>query len=145
MINVGIKSERNGKLVEISKRGQLVTAPLDFSTFYQGSTASNNVAVNVVGPKAGSQFIITDIILAGDRSIGANGAVVDIFENSVGPTDGTITKQIYQDEIAKQTRAVLTGLNLIVSAGRWVNVKSDDVIVRCNIAGYYAIEIDGRE
>jgi hypothetical protein len=32
---------------------------------------------------------------------------------------------------------VATGLNIEVTEGRWVNIVSDDVIVRCNIGGYY--------
>jgi ABC-type molybdate transport system permease subunit len=121
----------------VTKRGQQVVAPLEYSEFYTATTVSNNVAVNVIKPRTGKNFAITDIILSGDRSIGANGAVTQVYENTTGPTDTTITKLIYADEIAKQTRAVLTGLNIIVTVGSWVNVVSDDVQVRANIAGYY--------
>jgi hypothetical protein len=121
----------------VTKRGQLVTSPLAYSEFYTAVTVSNDVPVNVIAPKTGKNFAITDIILSGDRSIAANGAVVQVYENSTGPTGTAITKLIYTDEISKQTRAVLTGLNIIVTAGRWVNVVSDDVQVRANIAGYY--------
>jgi hypothetical protein len=135
MISVSFKFGNNkGK---ITNRGQIVTGDLDFSKFYLGSAVSNNVAVNVVPPKSNMCFVITGIILSGDRSVGANGAVVDVFENTIGPTDGTISNQIIQEEIAKQTRMTATGLNIEVTKGSWVNVKSDDVIVRCNIAGYY--------
>jgi hypothetical protein len=137
MINVRIKGGKNNNSPEITERGQLITGPLDFSKFYFGTTASNNVAVNVVEPKTRMCFIITAIILSADRSVGANGAVTDVFENTTGPTNGTVTKQIIQEEIAKQTRMTATGLNIIVTEGAWVNVKSDDVVVRCNIAGYY--------
>jgi hypothetical protein len=136
-IRTKLIGDDNSEPVKVTKRGQVVTGPLDFSTFYLGATATNDVAVNVVGPKTNKCFIITDIILSADRSVGANGAVTDVFENTVGPTDGTVSKQIIQEEIAKQTRMTATGLNIAVSEGAWVNVKSDDVIVRCNIAGYY--------
>ena len=135
MIYIALKSGDN--VAEITKRGQVVVAPLDFSTFYSAQTAANNVPVNVTIPNTRKSFIMTDIVLAGDRSIGASGAVTKIYENSVGPTDTAITKLIYEDEIAKQTRAILTGLNIIVTEGVWINVVSDDVIVRCNIGGYF--------
>jgi len=137
MIKVVIASEENGKTARITNSGELADAPLFTSKFYLGSTASNNVAVNVIPPVEGMCFIITAIILSGDRSVGASGAVTDLYENSIGPTSATVETQIIQEEIAKQTRMTATGLHIKVSQGVWVNVKSDDVIVRANIAGYY--------
>lgn len=137
MIRVGLVDPKTGSSAQISNLGQVTVGDSSFSEFHTNSTASNNVAVNVVLPRTGHVFIITAIVLSADRSVGANGAVTDVFENNVGPTDGTITKQILQEEIAKQTRSALTGLNIRVTAARWVNIKSDDVIVRANIAGYY--------
>ena len=138
---MGIKSRlfggKHGRDVEITERGELVTGALGYDEFHLGTTIANNVAVNVVLPKTGKNFIITAIILSGDRSVAAAGAVTDVFENQVGPTSAVITKEILQEEIAKQTRMTATGLHIIVSEGAWVNVKSDDVIVRCNIAGHY--------
>lgn len=121
---------------KVTSRGELVTGPIDFSLFYTATTLVNDTAVNVVPPVTGKKFIITIMVLSGDRSIGANGAVTDIFEAD-SATSGTIVRQLYQDEIAKQTRAVLPVTYVQVGAGRWINVKSDDVQVRCNIAGYY--------
>ncbi len=96
MIDVRIRGQVNR--VKVTKQGQLVTGDLDFSTFYLGATAVNNTAVNVVAPKMGKKFIITAIILSGDRSIGANGAITDVFENDTGPTDGTIDKPFLNAE-----------------------------------------------
>lgn len=132
-----IVNRRNGITALVTTRGQLVTGPLDFSQFYTATTVADNVPVNLVRPRAGNNFVITAIVLSGNRDIAANGAIVDLYESAVGPTSSTISLRIYQDEIAKQTRAILTGLNIIVSVGRWVNVKSDDVQVRANISGYY--------
>ena len=140
-IKVVLISEENGRSAKITDRGGVGSAELKPSKFRLGATASNNVAVNVVPPVAFKMFVITAIILSGDRSIGASGAVTDIFETSIGPTDGTIETQILQEEIAKQTRMTISGLELHVPPGVWINVKSDDVIVRANIAGYY-LDVD---
>jgi hypothetical protein len=136
-LKVNLWGGHNKASPNITDRGQLVTGALDFEKFYLGATAVNDTAVNVVEPKTGKCFVITAIIISADRSVAVNGAVTDVFENTIGPTDGTVSKQIIQEEIAKQTRMTATGLNIIVTQGAWVNVKSDDVIVRCNIAGYY--------
>jgi hypothetical protein len=121
---------------QVTSRGQLVTSPLEFSTFYTASTATNNVAVNVITPLTGKQFVITAIILSADRSVGANGAVTDLFEASADDSE-TIDKAVITEELAKQTRMVATNLNILVTKGKWVNLKSDDVIVRANVSGYY--------
>ena len=141
MLKVQLWGGKKNNSPNITGRGQLVTSALSFEQFYLGSTTVDNTAVNVVPPLTNKCFVITAIILSADRSVAVNGAVTDVFENSVGPTDGTVTRQILQEEIAKQTRMVATGLNIITQPGRWINVKSDDVIVRCNIAGYYVDDI----
>jgi hypothetical protein len=136
-VDASIKCGISGTRALVNKNNQLVTGDIEFSKFYTAQNASDNVAVNVVAPKAGKNFVITAIILSGDRAIAANGAVTDIFENDTGPTDGTVNKQVITEEIAKQTRMVATGLNIKVTEGRWINMKADDTVVRVNIAGYY--------
>ena len=137
MITVKLKGGRTGNQVEVTEVGELATGDLHFSKFYLGICVANDTAVNVVPPLAGKKFIIKSMILSADRSVGASGAVTDVFESTTGPTDGTIDVQIIQEEMAKQTRMNTTPLNIVVTEGSWVNVKADDVIVRCNISGYY--------
>lgn len=126
-----------GTPLGITKRGQAITAPLSYSDFYPVTLSVANTPVNVIGPRAGEKFVITSIIISGNRTIGANGAVVTIFENSLGPTDGTIERIIYQDEVAKQTRAIVTDVNVKTNSARWINAVADDISVRVNLAGYY--------
>lgn len=141
MIEVGITNQNN--TVGVTKNGELIVGPREPSNFYSNTTTVANTPVNVVAPKTGYIFVITAIIISGDRSIGANGAVVDVYESDISGTDSTIETEIYQDEIAKQTRAVVTPLYITTKVGRWINLKSDDVQVRANIAGFYVR--DGRE
>ena len=135
--SVGIEDAVYKYKARVTNRGQLVTAPLAYSRFYAARTVVANTPVNVIEPVTGKDFLITAIILAGERTVSVNGAVVTLFENEIGPTDTTQTSVIYSDDVARQTRAILTNLNIIVHSGRWVNVTSDSVNVRANIAGYY--------
>ena len=135
MIEVEIGKQNN--TVEVTGRGELVVGPRFPSKFYTNTTTVANTPVNVITPKTNKIFIITAIILAGDRSIGANGAVVNVYESRVSGTDTTIETEIYQDEIAKQTRTILTNLYIETSVGRYINIKSSDVQVRANISGFY--------
>jgi len=136
MIHVGIKDGFTGDSALVTSRCQLVTAPLDYSKFYLANASVINTAFNLVVPKSGYRFVITDIVLSSDRGVGNDGAIVDLYE-ATGPDITTISTSIYQDEIAKQRSKILTGLNIIVSVGVWVNVKTDDNGVRANVAGYY--------
>ena len=136
-VNARLVAGSKDRSPEVTDDDVLVVGNKSPSTFYLGATATNNTPVNVVLPKSNKKFIITEIILNGDRSIGANGAITDVYANSVGPIDGTVTEQIIQAEIIKQGDLILTGLHILVKEARWINVKSDDVIVRCNVGGYY--------
>lgn len=135
MIEVEIGKQNNS--AEVTNRGELVVGPRFPSKFHTNTTTVANTPVNVIAPVTNKIFIITAIVLAGDRTIGANGAVVDVYESRISGTDTTIETQIYQDEIAKQTRTVLTNLYIETSVGRYINVQSSDVQVRANIAGFY--------
>lgn len=121
----------------VTELGEVAVSPLFFSKFYNGATAANDVPVNIVPPKHGMIFIIKAIILSGDRSIGASGAVTALYENNTSGVDTVQESVIITEEIGKQTRMVVSGVNIAVTQGKWVNLVSDDVIVRCNIEGYY--------
>lgn len=135
MIEVEISAQNN--TVQVSDRSELIVGPRKPSNFYSATTTVNNTPVNVVPPRSGQIFIITAIVLSGDRNIAANGAVVDLYESDISGTDSIIETEIYQDEIARQTRAILTGVYIATSPGRWINVKSDDVQIRANVSGFY--------
>ena len=137
MIGVKLKDSDSGDMARVTSRGQVVVSPLSYSQFYFAATASNDVPVNIVTPLTKRSFVIDAIVLSADRSISASGVIIDIYENSIGPTDTTITKQILQQEMIKQSTLTIPDLNLLITEGRWINIKSDDVIVRCNISGYY--------
>ena len=136
MINVQLEGIA-GRIAKVSQFGQLAVGPLSDSQFYLGTATVANTAVNVVPPLASKQFVITALIISANRDVGANGAIVDVFESTISSTSAVISREIIQEELAKQTRLVLTNIQIIVSPGVWVNVKTDDNIVRCNIAGYY--------
>ena len=120
----------------VTHRNQLVVAPLDFSTAYAVTASVINTAFNFVGPQSGKQFIITDILLYANKGVGANDAAVDLYE-ATGDAETTVSKSILSIEMLKQTSRDISGLNLIVTAGRWVNIKTDDNTIFATIMGYY--------
>jgi hypothetical protein len=137
MIGVRLFGGKGGNSPEITGRGELVTGDLEFSEVYAAETATDNVAVNLVTPKTGKCFVITAITMSTDRNVAAAGAVLQIFENSIGPTDNTITKLIIKQDIPRQGQLVLPGIKLISGEGRWINLVADDTTAFANVLGYY--------
>lgn len=126
----------NGITAGVSSRGQLVTGPLDFSTAYAVTASVDDTAYNFVPPKSGKRFVITDILLYANKGVGVADATVAVYEAD-SATSTAVTKSILAIEMLKQTARDITGLNLIVSEGKWVNIKTDDNTVFATMMGYY--------
>ena len=126
-----------GTCAGVTRYNQLITGAASYSKFYNVKAEVDDTGYNLVGPINGEQFVITSIVLYANKNVGAGDATVVLYENSVGPTDTTETSVIITQEMLKQTTVVIPDLNLIVEEGRWVNIKTDDDDVFCNLAGYY--------
>ena len=63
----------------VSPRGQLIVAPLGFSLPFNVKAELVNTGYNLVPVSSGKRFIITDIILTANKSVGASDATVDLY------------------------------------------------------------------
>lgn len=90
---------------------------------------------NFFSPVAGSQYIITDIILATNKDIGANGALVEIYEGTTEDTT-TVSRAILTTQLLKNDSLALTGLHWKVNDAMYINAKTDDDTVYLTIAAY---------
>lgn len=129
--------EYNGKLVRVTSRGQLVTAPLDFSEAYNATADEINTAYNLVTPKVGKIFIITGILIYANKNVGVADATVVLYE-ATSSTTTTVTNTIFTSEIPKYGRVIVPSLNLSTAEGRWINIKTDDDDIFATVLGYYA-------
>ena len=125
-----------GNKAKVTSQGQLVVAPLDFSSAYAVTASVINTAYNFVGPIAAKQFVITDLLLYADKNVGAGDASIQVYEAS-SSTSTTEDKTIINIEMLKQTSRDINGMNLIVSKGKWVNIKTNDNNVYATLMGYY--------
>jgi hypothetical protein len=126
-----------GNRVKVSSRGQLVTAPLDYSTLHSVTLAVAGTVYNLALPVSGKQFVITDLILYADKNVGTNDASIEIFGAGDGPTGVNALGSLIELELPKKNSLVLTGLNIVIGKGLWLNATTNDNIVYINIAGYY--------
>jgi hypothetical protein len=136
-LSIEIEDGRGGtrNKAAVTTRGQLIVAPIDFSTPILNEMTVNGQAYNFVGPTRNRQFIITDIIVGGDRNVGTGGSEVEIYEATA--VDSTVVSNgLFKFTIGKNVTLPITGLNVITNPGTWINAKMDDNNVTLTIIGY---------
>jgi hypothetical protein len=134
----------SGSIGHVTHRGELVTNRADYSVPYTAEATVINTGYNYsslsgscICPLAGKQFVITEILISADRNVGGtSGALINIYEAD-SDTSTVPTKNIVKDiEIVKNERLFMN-LNMIITQGKWVNIKTDDNNIRSTIWGYY--------
>ena len=139
MIPSVIVDPYSGVKARVSEFGQLAVAPLAYSKPSFKKLTVVNTAYSFIAPEEGHQIVITDIILTANKAVGTNDATIDIYE-AESPTTTVITTAIIELEMIKQSNLVLTGLNLLIPQGLWVNAKTDDNDVFVTLM-YYRVPI----
>lgn len=134
-----IQDNSTGNRATVTRFGQLVTAPVDYSIPISKTLDVVNTAYNFVEPVVDKSIVITDIILTANKNVGATDATVTLYEAEEVDTT-TSTKDILNLEMIKQSNLVLTGLNMIVSEGKFVNAKTDDDDIFVTIM-YYRVPV----
>ena len=121
---------------KVTTRGQLVVAPLEFSEPYFNAMTVDDQVYNFTTPKTGHQFVITDVIAAGDKNVTAStGVEIAIYESATA--SGVSSKDLITLDINRLGGANLIGLNLITTTGTYINATMDDNNVNLTILGYY--------
>ena len=121
---------------KVTTRGQLVVAPLEFSIASSAVMTLTGTAYSLAIPATGKQGVITDIIISGNKDLGVNGSLVEIYlADSI--TSTTSAGEVLTTQIAKNGSLSLTNLNWIYTAGKWLNAKCDSSTVYVTAAGYY--------
>jgi hypothetical protein len=126
----------------VNGAGVVAVGPLDYSKSYNATAAVANTAYNLIEPKAGQIFVVTAILLYANKNVGVNDATVELYEADAIDTT-TVFRSVLQTEMPQKTTRDLTGLNLQISAGKWLNVKTDDDDIFCTVLGYYSPLIAG--
>ena len=132
-----IKDSFSGNAARVTKFGQLVVAPLQYSTPISDTLDVIDTAFNFVSPAQDQSIIITDIIISASRTVGVNGADVVVYQSDA-PDSIIVDKEIVELDMVKQSSISLIGLNLIVPEGKYVNAKTDDADVLVTLMFYRA-------
>ncbi len=135
-IKTAIVDPTCGNIAMVTRQGQVITAPIAYSGAYNAEANLDDTAFNLVVPIAGKRFVLTDILLYANKGVGVNDATVQLYE-ATAPDTTTVYRAILTFEMVKQTARDFTGLNLICSEGRWINIKTDDNTIFATVTGYY--------
>lgn len=122
--------------VKITPRGELVTGRSSHSKPYAAQRTTAGVS-NLVKHNTGKLFVITYVIVSSDKT--NVDTQISLYETLTEDGDLSTSEQIIlAGGLSKNDRVVLGGLDLVTSAGSYINVETDtaatiDVI----IMGYY--------
>ena len=133
MADILINDPSTGSQAKVTGRGQLVTAPLEFSNPISNCLTCACTAVNFFAATSGKILVVTEIVV----SSGAGGTqTIEIYE-ATSSTETTVAKQIFSLDLAARTVVPLTGLNWALTQGVWLNAKSSGTTSMVTIAGYF--------
>lgn len=133
---VNIKDSDSGFVAKVTKFGELVVAPLQYSTPVSDELDVIDTAFNFIVPQQDHSIIITDIIVDADKSVSnTTPADIEIYEATTADTT-TIDSGIISPRLLRGGNRTLTGLNLIVPEGQFVNAKTNDDVVLVTIMFY---------
>lgn len=133
---IGIKDSKTGQAARVTRFGQLVIAPLDYSTPIDRNLNVADQAFNFLAPESGRSIVITDIIVSADKAVSpTDPAEVEIYQaDSVDSL--TASPSIVSPRLNRGEDLALTGLNWLVPEGKWVNAKTNDNNILITIASY---------
>ncbi len=136
MIKVGLVDATGATFgLRVTSNGELIVRP-NFSDSYKVALTSDGVAVNVVPPIEGKNFIITAISVTSDKNVGVNGATIELYE-ATAPTSTVQTKPVFEFNVLKSTTTATTPILLKVTAGVYLNAETDDNNASITVLGYY--------
>jgi hypothetical protein len=127
-----------GVVAEVTRRGQLITAPIQYSSPFIASLIAVDTAYNLVFPETGKDFVITDLLITGTKSIdNVIDATVIIYEADSEDTLDVLNT-LFHLSVPRSGIIPMTGLNVITENNtKYINIKTSDATVNCTLMGYY--------
>jgi len=128
---------QGGRTPLVSDYGELVVAPISYSSASVQLLDTNDTGVMFIPPISGKRIVITSMVFGTDKDVsGTIGSAIEIYESSTGSGE-TVATSIFQVDLIKQTTLPLVGVNIITSEGTWVMGKASDDDVKVSIYYYY--------
>jgi hypothetical protein len=126
----------------VTKRGELIVAPLKYSKPYGASLIATGTPFEVVPGVNNQKFVTTGFFVTALKTVSpTTEAAITIYEAS--PLDlTTSTKQIVEIALIRGASFVATGANIITEVGQAIAATTDDATVNIALSGYYVSNED---
>jgi len=131
-----IQDSKSDNSARVTRFGQLVVSPLDYSRPFERELLVVDTAVNFLTPEQDKFIVITDIIVSTDKNVSnVDPADIEIYE--ADEADSLVANpSIVNPQMIRASNFIAIGLNWIIPIGKWVNAKTNDVGVKITIASY---------
>ena len=133
---VELVDPESGGRSRITEFGQLVVAPISYSSAVEHDMDVINTAFNFAEPVHGKSIVITDIIASANNSV-SNTTPADIVVYQADSATSLVSLSgIVRPQLVRANNFILTGLNLIVPPGVWINATTTDDDILLTIMFY---------
>lgn len=128
----------DGTPVVVTGNGSLVVGSISPNTSKHWAMTATNAAYIYATPIPGKKMILQNVLMYGNKGIGAGDAAVIIYTSAnpagVSPTNGDIVLEM---ELPKYSARDILGLNVELPEGVYLLAKTDDATVFLTMMGYY--------
>ena len=125
----------SGLPADVLPGGRLVISAIAFSEAQFQEMNVVDTAFNFYSPKVGKRLVITGFIVETNKDIGPDGASVVFYEADSADTL-TVDKTVLQFAMTKNTNRDPLPLHLVITAGKFLNGKTNDATVLATVLGY---------
>lgn len=143
MVDVRIADLTHGVSAHVSENGELITRAFDYCEGSIQSITGTTAAFNFFEPKVGDQLILCGGIASANRSVDANGTVLEIYEADASDST-TQDKLLYSLDLARQQAVNLPPTPLKITVGKYINGDRSSTAgaVTVTLFGFYVPSID---
>jgi hypothetical protein len=128
---------QTGYKAKVTEFGQLVVAPIAYSSPITAEMSLINTPYLLVSPVQDKSIVFTTLILTANRDVGVNDATVSIYTTATAEGILPANPEVAL-EMIKSSTLPLTGLNLLIPQGRFVFAQTNDNTVFITL-GYYRV------
>ncbi len=138
---VRIKYGSTGTEAKVTPLGQLVVAALAYDDTAFKELAEPDTAYNFYKSRSGRQFVITGIRAKADRQVSTTVDADVVIYEATSESTTVVDKVLHQEALVRGESITLLPMNVLVTAGKYVNAKTTDDDIHMTIMGYYVPEL----
>lgn len=129
----------NGNKARVTEFGQLIVAPIAYSTPVTVEMSLIDTPYLFVCPVEGKSIVITSVVLTANKSVGVNDATINIYASDTDAGSVPVNP-IVTLEMIKNSTLPLTGLNFIIPPGKFILATTSDNTIFAT-TGFYRVPI----